>query len=139
MRDNSPADGRTGVLTNGTLGGANWTEVWSTYVTGGAAGIVLVQDALPNVHLNATAYEPPGYLPRPCIVGEFIGNYCGYPLGTNTTLLDWNSLWNQTVYESVLPGLPPRSSPAGCTLQTCPGYPTCNTSSPIVPMPHPCA
>jgi len=139
MRDNSPLDGRTGVLTNGTLGGANWKLVWETFINP-PNKIIQVQDALPNIHLNGTAYEPQGYLPRPCIVGQFIGNYCGYPLGTNLSVIgkDWNSLWNQTVYESVLPGLPPSSAPDQCVLQTCPGYEPCNTTNPIIPMANPC-
>lgn len=140
MRDNSPLDGRTGVLTNGTLGGANWTLVWSTFVNP-SDKIIHVQDTLPNVHLNGTAYEPQGYLPRPCIVGQFgLGNYCGYPLGTNMSTLDkdWNSFWNQSVGISVLPGLPPVSTPQECVLQTCPGYDACNISNPIIPMANPC-
>ena len=137
MRNNA-ADGRTGVLTDGTLGGANWTEVWRSFVSPPAGEPVVVQDMLPGVHLNATAYEPAGYLPRPCIVGEFIGNYCGYPLGTPVPNGDWNSMWNQSVFESVLPGLPPGGPPTACFQQTCPGFPPCNATAPIVPVPHPC-
>ncbi len=151
MRDNGP-DGWTGVLTDGTRGGANWTRAWAAFVAPPGGGAVAVADALPGVHLNASAYEPEGYLPRPCIVGQFnIGGFCGWPLGTNasTVARGWNSLWNQTVFESVLPGLPPSAaSPAAaaaaaagtplCVLQTCPGFDPCNTTSPIIPMPDPC-
>ncbi len=140
MRDNGP-DGWTGVLTNGTRGGANWTDTWAQYVSP-ASGVVTVRDALPDVHLNASAYEPLGYLPRPCIVGGFIGDYCGWPLGTNHSIVDqgFNSFWNGSIYNSVLPGLPPSAGAgnATCLLQACPGYPPCNTTAPTTPMPHPC-
>lgn len=138
MRDIGP-DGVTGVLTNGTHGGANWTEVWSSFVSP-PNKVIVVNDALPNVHLNSTAYEPQGYLPRPCIVGQFgLGGYCGYPLGTNMSVVgkDFNSLWNGTQANSVLPGLPPSGPASGCTLQACPGW-ECNTTSPTFPQPHPC-
>lgn len=140
MRDIGPLDptsgNATGVLSNGAHGGANWTDVWSTFVS---TSTLVVQDALPGVHLNGTAAEPKGYLPRPCIVGQFgLGGYCGYPLGTNSSMWDkdWNSFWNGTQGNSVLPGLPP--SQASCTLQACPGW-TCNTTAPTIPQPQPCA
>lgn len=83
-----------------------------------------------------------GYLPRPCIVGQFgLGGYCGYPLGTNQSYLDtqFNSFWNQSQGNSVLPGLPPSSSgpDASCSLQACPGW-ECNVTSPTIPAPQPC-
>ena len=97
----------------------------------------MVQDAGDAAKINVTDPEVKGFLPRPCIVPAFgMGSSCGWPLGYNGTL-PWVSLWNQSVGESVLPGLPPSGPPASCTQQACPGY-ACTKDSPIVPMPHPC-
>ncbi len=139
QRGNGP-DGWTGVLTDGQYGGANWTDVWETFVAPPNGGKLVVQDVLgPGVYLNATAHEPRGYLPRPCIIdGLNLGNYCGWPLGFNTSLLPWNSMWNQTLYTSVLPGLPPSGPQDTCYEQTCPGFAPCNATAPIDPMPNPC-
>ena len=123
-----------GVLTDGSFGGANWADVWRTFM--GAS--VVVQDLGDPHKINITDYEVKGFLPRPCIVPAFgMGSSCGWPLGYNGSL-PWVSMWNQSVGESVLPGLPPSGPPAACTLQACPGY-ACSTTSPVVPMPHPCS
>lgn len=130
------AAGPEGLLTNGSMGGANWEEVWGTYVASPQVTIVSAGDDH-DIGVNAT--EVKGFLPKPCIVPEFgMGDSCGWPLGFNTSLLPWNSLWNQSVGESVLPGLPPAGPPSACYSQACPGY-TCSNSSPIVPMPQPCS
>lgn len=122
-------------MTDGSGGGANWREVWSTYV---ASPAVVVADAGDPNNINASALEVKGFLPRPCIVPNFgMGDACGWPLNTSSSALPWVSLWNQSVGESVLPGLPPNGPPQSCTQQACPGY-ECSTDSPIVPEPHPC-
>ncbi len=59
-------------------------------------------------------------------------------LALQVSTLPWVSLWNQSVGESVLPGLPPSGPPDACYLQACPGY-SCSNTSPIVPLPHPCS
>ena len=125
------------MFTNGSSGGANWQAAWDTYV---AAKEVVVLDAGAGdpASLNASAYEVPGFLPKPCIIPFFgQGGYCGWPLGFNTTALPWVSLWNQSLSTSVLPGLPPRGAPGTCVQQACPGY-ECSSTSPVVPEPHPC-
>jgi len=136
IRANGP--GGVGVLTNGSLGGANVSDVWARYV---ASPAITVQDVAVPANGSEANYEPAGFLPRPCIAGETgygMGRYCGWPLGTNWTVIGrgWNGLWNQTPAESVLPGLPPQV-PSVCTLQACPGW-QCSPTSPIIPMPQPC-
>jgi hypothetical protein len=129
--------GAGGTLTNGSAGGADWAGAWAAYA---AAPVVTVLDAGARdpAALNASAYEVRGFLPRPCIVPFFgQGGFCGWPLGTNVSALPWVSLWNQSLSESVLPGLPPSGAPASCVDQACPGY-ACSPQSPVVPEPHPC-
>lgn len=126
---------QNGDLTDGSGGGANWKEIWDTYVSSPVIG---VQDKGNLSDIGPNAYEVQGFLPRPCIVPGFgMGDACGFPLGYNISHLPWVSMWNQSVGESVLPGLPPSGPPATCTQQACPGY-TCSTTSPIDPMPQPC-
>lgn len=130
-------DNVTGVLTDGSLGGANWSAVWQAYV---ASTVINVTDTGVDTPsgINVTAYEVPGFLPKPCIVPFFgQGGNCGWPLGTNTSALNWVSLWNQTTGQAVLPGLPPSGLPQTCTQQACPGY-QCSETSGIVPDPRPC-
>jgi hypothetical protein len=123
-----------GTLTNGTEGGADWATAWAAYVS---SSVITVQDN-PTTSLNSTAYEVQGFLPRPCIVGQFgLGDYCGYPLNTSFNDMNWVSFWNSSQGTAVLPGLPPAGPPSACLLQACPGY-TCQTTSPIIPMPNPC-
>ena len=129
--------GPGGLLTNGSSGGANWAGIWARYV---ASPVVEVADAGKGdpASLNASAYEVPGFLPKPCIVPFFgQGGYCGWPLGTNVSALPWVSLWNQSLSASVLPGLPPSGVPGVCVQQACPGY-ECSVDNPVVPEPHPC-
>lgn len=124
-----------GVLTTGASGGANWAEVWTTFI---ATPNIVVQDAGNHSAINVTDIEVQGFLPRPCIVPNFgLGSACGWPLGTPTPDLNWVSMWNQSLGESVLPGLPPSGAPASCTQQACEAY-ECITTSPVVPMPEPC-
>jgi hypothetical protein len=126
-----------GVLTNGSSGGADWASIWGAYV---ASPVVTVRDEGKSdpASLNASAYEVPGFLPKPCIIPFFgQGGYCGWPLGTNTSELPWVSLWNQSLSDSVLPGLPPAGPPSSCTEQACAGF-SCAQTSPVVPEPHPC-
>ena len=129
------AAGPEGVLTNGSMGGANWEEVWQTYV---AAPSIVVADAGDPTKIAVNYTEVKGFLPKPCIVPDFgMGAACGWPLGYNISTLPFNSMWNQTVGDSVLPGLPPSGPPSACYLQACPGF-SCSNSSPIIPMPQPC-
>ena len=125
-----------GMMTNGSGGGANWRETWQRFV---ASPVVDVVDAGNASDIGPNVSEAKGFLPRPCIVPGFgMGDACGWPLGFDTSQLPFNSLWNQSVSESVLPGLPPSGPPSMCFEQACPGY-SCSATSPIVPMPHPCS
>ena len=123
-------------LTNGSSGGADWAAAWAAYVS--PSSIVVRDDGDP-ARVNVSDYEVEGFLPRPCIVpGMGMGDACGFPLGTNVSKLPWTSMWNQSVGESVLPGLPPSGAPSACLQQACAEY-ACSPYSPIVPMPEPCA
>jgi hypothetical protein len=129
MRDES------GAMTDGSGGGANWRDVWVTFA---ASAAVTVLDAGNHSDIGVGAFEVKGFLPRPCIVPDFgMGDACGWPLNFNSSALPFNSLWNQSVGESVLPGLPPAGPPSACFAQACPGF-ACSADSPIVPEPHPC-
>ena len=125
-----------GVLTNGSSGGADWSTIWSDYVS---PQTINVRDDGNVSKINVTDYEVEGFLPRPCIVPNFgMGDSCGWPLGFNISKIPWNSMWNQSVANSVLPGLPPSGSPSECLEQACPDY-ACSPYSSVVPMPEPCA
>ena len=135
MRANATESPNEAALTDGRFGGANWKEVWSLYA---AAKTVVVADAGNPSKIGVNDTEVKGFLPRPCIVPSFgMGGSCGWPLGSNVSKLPWLSMWNQSVGESVLPGLPPMGPPSACYEQACPGY-TCSNTSGIVPMPRPC-
>ena len=124
-----------GVLTDGSSGGANWSDVWATFV---APATLTVQDRGDPSKIGVNDTEVQGFLPLPCIVPMFgMGSACGWPLGA-ADIGPWTSLWNQSVADSVLPGLPPSGAPNSCTEQACAGY-SCSPDSPIVPMPTPCA
>jgi len=107
-----------GVLTNGNAAGANWAQVWSVYVT---AKQITVQDIDPSQQSIApSAYESQGWLPKPCIVQGFnLNDICGYDLNTNVTTIPVSQFTSQSIYVSILPGLPPRGN---CSAQGCPGY-----------------
>ena len=135
IRANATESPNEVALTDGRFGGANWKEVWSLYA---AAKTVVVSDAGDPTKIGLNDTEVKGFLPRPCIVPNFgMGGSCGWPLGANVSKLPWVSMWNQSVGESVLPGLPPMGPPSACYEQACPGY-TCSNTSGIVPMPTPC-
>jgi hypothetical protein len=124
------------VLTNGSSGGANWAAAWRAYV---AADPIIVRDDGDPAKVNVTDYEVEGFLPKPCIIPAFgMGDACGWPLGVNISKLPWTSLWNQSVRDSVLPGLPPSGPPSACLQQACEDY-ACSPYSSVVPMPEPCA
>lgn len=104
-----------GVLTDGSHGGADWKTVWKTFVS---ATSIKVDDNSPN-NINRADVQVQGFLPRPCIVGQFnLGGICGYDLSVNVTSLTVNEIISQSLYDSILPGLPPSGN---CTAQGCPG------------------
>ncbi len=130
------AAGWEGLMMDGSKGGANWTAEWAQFI---ASPAVAVEDKGDDSKIAPGDYEVPGFLPKPCIVPQFgMGSACGWPLGSNVSRLPFNSLWNSSVGESVLPGLPPSGPPSACFLQACPGYECLNTSG-INPMPRPCS
>eukprot|EP01124_Arcella_intermedia_P029203 TRINITY_DN6109_c0_g1_i1.p1 TRINITY_DN6109_c0_g1~~TRINITY_DN6109_c0_g1_i1.p1 ORF type:complete len:526 (+),score=81.68 TRINITY_DN6109_c0_g1_i1:13-1590(+) len=109
-----------GILTDGLRGGAPWRLVWSTFV---ASSTIEVNDMTPN-NISKASYQPMGFLPRPCIVGEFnLGGLCGYDLATGIETINYADIISQSLYDSILPGLPPLGH---CGGQGCAGYP-CQT------------
>eukprot|EP01083_Nonionella_stella_P250962 866412_1 len=109
-------------LVDGTWGGADWMNVWETFVS---ATMIEVMDTLgpKGSFLAPGSNEPAGFLPRPCIMGNFnVANNCGWTLGVDIDSLNVSSFDAQTLYYAFLPGLPPNSN---CSLQGCPGHP-CN-------------
>jgi len=109
-----------GVLTDGTKGGANWKLVWSTFVS---VNSIRVND-VGSGNIAREAYQQQGFLPRPCIVGTFnLGGICGYDLSVNVNTLSYTDIIAQSLYDSILPGLPPKGN---CTDQGCEGIP-CQT------------
>jgi hypothetical protein len=119
---NQPDMRDTNGLTDGTAGGADWKQVWATFVTPTS---IKVQDIDPDQKTIAVNYpQLAGFLPRPCIVPGFnLNDVCGYDLNTDVTTIPVNDLITQSLYVSFLPGLPPRGN---CSAQGCPTY-TCET------------
>jgi len=113
--------GQGGLLADGTFGGPNWRRIWNYYVN---TPVITVLDNNSD-KIGKSQPQGEGFLPRPCIVGEFnIGNLCGYDLAYDVTTLSYTSFGSQDLYNSSLPGLPPRGN---CASQGCPGY-TCEVS-----------
>jgi len=110
-----------GTLVTGKYGGAAWQTIWDTYVNNQSPK---VGDATNGQNLDNKAYEPKGYLPRPCILGTFnLGDICGWDDKIETTSLKSTDFSAQSIYQSYLPGLPPDGS---CTKQGC-GSHQCGT------------
>ena len=76
-----------------------------------------------NSFLTPGTNEPRGFLPRPCIMGDFnVANNCGWVLGTDIENLTVQDFAPINLYYTYLPGMPPYSN---CSQQGCPGHP-CN-------------
>jgi hypothetical protein len=115
--------GEGGLLSNGSAGGPNWRKIWNTFVN---PNQIVVMDQNPD-QIDRLARQPEGFLPKPCIVGEFnIGNNCGYDLAQDITTLPYSAFGPQDLYHSVLPGLPPKGN---CSFQGCAAY-SCSNSPP---------
>merc|ERR1712150_8816 len=115
IRDIDDAGGVS--LTDGKNAGANWKRVWSVFVQDGSA----VLDVKPQ-NINKTDDQPAGFLPRPCIVGVFnLSNICGWDSTQDILQLSPSEFSKQSVYDSILPGIP-----GHCTAQSCEGF-TCGT------------
>ena len=108
-----------GELVDGTYGGADWQTVWKTFI---ASEKIIVEDAANGTVLSANDLQMQGYLPRPCIIGDFnLGNICGYDLSSNIdpSSISVTDIASQSIYSSMLPGLPPKGD---CENQGCLGY-----------------
>ena len=105
-----------GFLVDATYGGADWKNVWGTFVSSQSPQ---VQDDTNGETLAPDETEDAGYLPRPCIQGEYnIGDICGWDEDISTTsgIITVYNLTNQSIYDGFLPGLPPNGT---CSAQGC--------------------
>ena len=113
-------------VANGTYGGASWASVWHDFVDNAAPKVLDAQSDATSVNVAPTVEEQRGYLPRPCIMGDYnLGTECGLDLNTSAATLNYTLFAAESIYSSVLPGVPPRGS---CHQQGCPSRP-CGTSS----------
>ena len=106
-------------VSNGTYGGGPWALIWDEFINNTNIMVKDTQKDPKSINVQSNVEELMGYLPRPCIMGDFnMGNHCGYPLGLNVTAqLNYTDFVGQNPYSAVLPGIPPYDN---CTLQGCP-------------------
>merc|ERR1712013_773076 len=110
-----------GTLVDGSYSGADWKTVWESFV---ADSSPTVFDAANGSTLAPAETEEVGYLVRPCIQGKYnLGGICGWEEEVQTTTLTVADFTGQSIYDSILPGMPPNGS---CTAQGCAGIP-CQT------------
>jgi len=104
----------TGQLTSAEYGGADWSTVWKALV---ASNTLNVKDVTNGKTLTHTQDEAAGYLVRPCISGDYnLGGICGWDLSVPTSSLTPSDLTSQSIYDSILPGIPPNGN---CKLEGC--------------------
>eukprot|EP01084_Bolivina_argentea_P148926 260266_1 len=111
-----------GMIVNGTYAGANWDNVWNSFVNKESLNVM---DATNGRQLASNEPEISGYLVRPCIEGDYnTGDICGWDLNTNITSLTVNDFISQSMYDSILVGLPPFGNCRlqGCTPNVCKNY-----------------
>lgn len=112
-------------VSNGTYGGASWASVWDDFVNNPNPKVKDVQSDTNSINLAPTIKEEMGYLPRPCIMGNFnMGTACGLDLNKSVELVNYTVFAAESIYSAALPGVPPMG---GCHQQGCPAHP-CSTS-----------
>eukprot|EP01084_Bolivina_argentea_P161867 281715_1 len=112
-------------VSNGTWGGAPWALIWNDFVNNDSPQVKDVQKDSTSVNVEPTVHEKNGYLPRPCIMGDYnLQAFCGLDLSTDITTVNYTVFATNSIYQSVLPGMPPKGS---CKQQGCPTHP-CNSS-----------
>ena len=113
-------------VSNGTYGGAPYALIWKKFVDNTDIMVEDTQKDPSSVNVKSDVEEKAGYLPRPCIMGDYNqGNHCGFALGTNiTTALNYSDFVTQSPYGVILPGYPPYNN---CSMQGCPGFPCGHT------------
>eukprot|EP00486_Rosalina_sp_Unknown_P007300 CAMPEP_0201572168 /NCGR_PEP_ID=MMETSP0190_2-20130828/15286_1 /ASSEMBLY_ACC=CAM_ASM_000263 /TAXON_ID=37353 /ORGANISM="Rosalina sp." /LENGTH=497 /DNA_ID=CAMNT_0047997597 /DNA_START=116 /DNA_END=1609 /DNA_ORIENTATION=- len=112
----------TGVA-NGTWGGASWASVWEDFVNN---AMPKVKDVQQTINLLPNVEEQMGYLPRPCIMGDYnLQGFCGLDLNISVDSVSYEVFGGDSIYQSVLPGMPPMGA---CHSQGCPSHP-CGTST----------
>eukprot|EP01084_Bolivina_argentea_P148927 260268_1 len=105
-----------GTIVDATYGGANWKTVWQTFVSDVSPQVLDVSN---GQTLAPTDTEGVGYLVRPCIQGKYnLGGICGWDEKVSTTSLNVKNFTSQSIYDSILVGLPPNGS---CKSQGCQG------------------
>eukprot|EP00483_Globobulimina_turgida_P008236 UN08252 len=108
-------------VSNGTWGGAPWETIWREVVNNSNPIVQDNQIDPSSVNVESTVFEKNGYLPRPCIMGDYnTGNHCGWDLAVNVTSLNYSDFISQSIYGIKLPGFPTYGN---CTLQGCPTHP----------------
>ena len=112
-------------VSNGTYGGAPWALIWKEFVDNTEIKVKNTQTDDVTINVKVNVEEEMGYLPIPCIVGDYgMGNECGYSLGTNITMTNYSIFAGQSISYAILPGMPPFNN---CTQQGCPTLP-CGSS-----------
>ena len=110
-----------GTIVDGSFGGADWKTIWETFVSNASPKVM---DVANGKTLDPTENEEEGYLVRPCIQGKYnLGGICGWDETVATTSLSAHNFTSQSIYDSILVGLPPNGS---CSSQGCNGIP-CQT------------
>ena len=113
-------------VSNGTWGGANWAAVWKDFVDNSMPKVMDVQSDDTSVNVEPTVEEQAGYLPRPCIMGNYnLGTMCGLDLNASIDSVNYTLFASQSINSAVLPGIPPQAS---CREQGCPSHP-CGASA----------
>lgn len=109
------------VLTDGSHAGADWKSVWAKFVAP-VSGSIAVEDVA-SENTSKTSPQPAGFLPRPCIVDGFnVGNVCGWSGETDINTLSPSDFTQQSIYTSILPGLPGACETQGCGSFRCDTY-----------------
>ena len=106
-------------VSNGTYGGAPWQLIWSNYINTDTINVLSTQTDSNTINVSPNVMEIKGYLPRPCIMGNYnIGNHCGFSYNTSILSLPYTDFNGQSAYSVILPGLPSINN--DCTKQGCP-------------------
>eukprot|EP01084_Bolivina_argentea_P161869 281718_1 len=58
-------------VSNGTYGGASWASVWQDFVDNSTPKVMDKQTDPTSINVAPTVEEVMGYLPRPCIMGDY--------------------------------------------------------------------
>ena len=72
-----------------------------------------VKDSQQVINVSPTVEEELGYLPRPCIMGDYnLQAFCGLDSNSSVNIVNYTVFASESIYQSVLPGMLP-SHPCG--------------------------